>query len=183
MTAHETTVDHAPLALMGHAEFARLFLAAAYGPHNPAPPTWVQVAKVSGEAGEFVEAYVRYCDFARRPGNLDEVGAELADTVITAYVAAEGIGLDLDAAVATKREIVMSRGFRDPRPDESPLAAVEAVDLDPTQMRTYLVDYYLREDRPDDDWALLANASADDIRANLQEALRRLHEIDTEGLS
>jgi NTP pyrophosphatase (non-canonical NTP hydrolase) len=101
--------------MSAHAEFARGFLAAAYGPGNPLPPQWAQVLNVAGEAGEFAEAYRRHTGHARRGGSLDETAAELADVVISAYVAAERLSVDLDAAIAAKQAVIMTRGFREPR--------------------------------------------------------------------
>ena len=103
----------------GNAVFAKMFLDAAYGPDNPLPPVWAQILNVVGEAGEFAEAYRRYSGWARRPGSLDDTAAELADVVISAYVAAERLGVDLDDCIEAKRLVVMSRGFRDARPEAS----------------------------------------------------------------
>lgn len=79
--------------------------------HRPAPPIWAQVVNVVGEAGEFAEAFRRYSGHARRPGTLDEAAAELADVIISAYVLAERLGIDLDGAVSAKGDVIMSRGF------------------------------------------------------------------------
>lgn len=49
------------------------------------------------EAGEVVGAYRRYTGQARRTGTVADVAAELADVVITSYVTAHEIGMDLDA--------------------------------------------------------------------------------------
>jgi len=92
-----------------NAEFARKFLAAVY----PLPPVWAQVLNVVGEAGEFAEAYRRYTGHARRNGSLSETGEELADVVISAYVAAERLGIGLDAFIAEKQVKVMTRGFKE----------------------------------------------------------------------
>lgn len=99
--------------MSGNAEFAREFLAAAYGPRNPMPPVWAQVLNVVGEAGEFGEAYRRYSGHARRHGSLKETAEELADVVISAYVAAERLGIGLDAHIADKQRVVMTRGFKE----------------------------------------------------------------------
>lgn len=45
---------------------------------------------------------------------------------------------------------------------------------DPRGRRTYLIDAYLADPPLQDDWALLANADADDVRANLQTLIERL---------
>jgi hypothetical protein len=45
---------------------------------------------------------------------------------------------------------------------------------DPRGRRTYLIDAYLADPPLQDDWALLANADPDDVRANLQTLIERL---------
>lgn len=75
------------------------------------PPPWAQALNVVGEAGEFAEAYRRYTGNARRISNQDDVGLELADVVISAYVMAELLQLDLDCYIDAKWDIIMSRGF------------------------------------------------------------------------
>lgn len=72
-----------------------------------------QALCLAEEAGEFVGAFRRWKGMARRSGTEEEVRAELADVAITAYVAAEEIGFDLDAAIAAKLDIVFSRGWRE----------------------------------------------------------------------
>jgi len=111
--ADQNSVIEGSLTSTSNADFAREFIAAAYGPANPLPPVWAQVLNVVGEAGEFGEAYRRFSGFARRSGSLDEVSAELADVVISAYIVAERLGIDLDKSIAAKRAIIMTRGFRD----------------------------------------------------------------------
>jgi NTP pyrophosphatase (non-canonical NTP hydrolase) len=54
---------------------------------------------IAEEAGEVVGAYRRYAGLARRTGTLADVGAELADVVITSYVSAHAVLFDLDAAI------------------------------------------------------------------------------------
>ncbi len=61
----------------------------------------------------------RYTGRARRTGSLEDVGHELADVVITAYTVAGLLDIDLDAAIADKARIVLSRPARDPRPDDT----------------------------------------------------------------
>lgn len=58
-----------------------------------------QVLNLVEEAGELVGAYRRWAGLARRSGTALEMHAELADVVITAYVTAAELGVDLDAAV------------------------------------------------------------------------------------
>lgn len=72
-----------------------------------------QALNLAEEVGEFVGAYRRWKGLARRSGPVEDVHAELADVVITAYVTAEELGFDLDAAVAAKLERVFSRGWRE----------------------------------------------------------------------
>ena len=75
-----------------------------------------QVLCLAEEAGEFVGAYRRWAGLARRTGNFDDVTAELADVVISAYVAAAALGIDLDAAWRAKARVITSRGWREPPP-------------------------------------------------------------------
>jgi NTP pyrophosphatase (non-canonical NTP hydrolase) len=72
-----------------------------------------QVLGLAEEVGEFVGAYRRWSGQARRPGTAEQMHAELADVVITAYVTAHELGLDLDAAITAKLAVVFSRGWRD----------------------------------------------------------------------
>lgn len=67
------------------------------------------------EAGEAIGAFRRYAGRARRTGTLDELGAELADVVITSYVSAHAMLVDLDAVIGT----ISSRN--DPNADPDPL--------------------------------------------------------------
>ncbi|MVU81243.1 hypothetical protein GPX89_28860 [Nocardia sp. ET3-3] len=71
------------------------------------------VLALAEEAGEFVGAYRRWSGKARRTGTFDEMRAELADVVITAWMAADALGIDLDAALADKLAVVFERGWRD----------------------------------------------------------------------
>jgi NTP pyrophosphatase (non-canonical NTP hydrolase) len=73
-----------------------------------------QVLNLAEEVGEFVGAYRRWTGQARRSGTEAEVHAELADVVITAYVTAAEMDLDLDAAIRAKLEVVFTRGWREP---------------------------------------------------------------------
>ena len=69
--------------------------------------------KLAGEAGEAVEAFSRHAGYARRRGPLADVAAELADVVLTAYVAARSLGIDLDAACAAKAAVILGRPWRE----------------------------------------------------------------------
>jgi len=83
---------------------------------DPATLPVQQVLAVAEEAGEFTAAYRRWAGPARRSGPWHDVEAELADVVITAYVTAAVLGIDLDAAARAKAEVVFTRGWREPRP-------------------------------------------------------------------
>jgi NTP pyrophosphatase (non-canonical NTP hydrolase) len=83
---------------------------------DPATLPVQQVLGLAEEAGEFTAAYRRWVGLARRTGTWDEVTAELADVVITAYVTADVLGIDLDAAWRAKAEVVFTRGWREPPP-------------------------------------------------------------------
>lgn len=102
--------------LSENAKFAKEFLEAAHANNNnPLPPEWAQALNVAGEAGEFVEAYRRYTGNARREGSLEETSKELADVIISSYVMAERLGIDLDEHILAKQKEIMKRGFKDPR--------------------------------------------------------------------
>lgn len=77
-----------------------------------------QVLALAEECGEFVGAYRRWAGEARRTGTHAEMASELADVVITAFVAAVELGIELDAEIATKLTVISARGLRDPRGDE-----------------------------------------------------------------
>jgi NTP pyrophosphatase (non-canonical NTP hydrolase) len=83
---------------------------------NPETLPTQQVLALAEEAGEFTAAYRRWAGLARRPGPWHDVEAELADVVITAYVTAAVLGIDLDAAARAKTEVVFTRGWREPPP-------------------------------------------------------------------
>ncbi|MFC0435706.1 MazG nucleotide pyrophosphohydrolase domain-containing protein [Kutzneria buriramensis] len=73
-----------------------------------------QVLALAEECGEFVGAYRRWSGQARRSGTAEEMHAELADVVITAFVAAEELGIDLDKVITDKAGVVLTRGWRTP---------------------------------------------------------------------
>jgi len=83
---------------------------------DPATLPVQQVLALAEEAGEFTAAYRRWAGMARRTGTWHDVEAELADVVITAYVTAHVLGIDLDAAARAKTEVVFTRGWREPPP-------------------------------------------------------------------
>lgn len=72
-----------------------------------------QVLNLAEEVGEFVGAYRRWAGQARRSGTAEEMYAELADVVITAFVTAEEFGVDLEDLVGQKLVKVFSRGWRE----------------------------------------------------------------------
>ena len=83
---------------------------------SPATLPVQQVLALAEEAGEFTAAYRRWAGLARRTGTWHDVEAELADVVITAYVTANVLGIDLDSACRAKTEVVFTRGWREPPP-------------------------------------------------------------------
>lgn len=72
-----------------------------------------QVIAVAEESGEFVGAARRYMGMARRTGSFEDVQMELADVVITAFITAATFDIDLPAAISTKLQIILSRGWRE----------------------------------------------------------------------
>lgn len=80
-----------------------------------------QVLCLAEEVGEFVGAYRRWAGMARRQGFQEDVEAELADVVITSFVAAEELDIDLEQAVARKLEKIFARPWRDDS-DPEPVA-------------------------------------------------------------
>ena len=72
-----------------------------------------QVLNLAEEVGEFVGAFRRWSGQARRSGTAEEMYAELADVVITAFVTAEEFGVDLEDLIGQKLVKVFSRGWRE----------------------------------------------------------------------
>lgn len=72
-----------------------------------------QALCLAEEAGEAVGAYRRWSGQARRTGTHEELMAEIADVVISAYVLANYIDGDLDFAISNKLGKIMVRGWRD----------------------------------------------------------------------
>lgn len=72
-----------------------------------------QAIALGEEVGEFLGAYRRWSGQARRQGDMTEVGLELADVVITAFVMAHVLGIDLNSFVQAKYETILTRGWRD----------------------------------------------------------------------
>lgn len=77
-----------------------------------------QVLALAEECGEFVGAYRRWSGQARRAGAAEDMHAELADVVITAFVTAEEMGIDLDKVITDKANVVLTRGWREQAPAE-----------------------------------------------------------------
>jgi NTP pyrophosphatase (non-canonical NTP hydrolase) len=84
---------------------------AAHFPEDTA--TVQQVLALAEETGEFTAAFRRWAGLARRTGTWAEMVAELADVVITAYVTADVLGIDLDTAITAKAKVIMTRGWRE----------------------------------------------------------------------
>jgi len=78
----------------------------------PDQPDWRFVTGVAEESGEFVGAYNKYSGTSRQTGTHDEMAKELADVVITAYMAAQVLSIDLDDMVQRKARIMSSRGWK-----------------------------------------------------------------------
>jgi NTP pyrophosphatase (non-canonical NTP hydrolase) len=87
---------------------------------DPATLPVQQVLCLAEEAGEFTAAYRRWAGMARRTGAWGDVCDELADVVITAYVTASVLGIDLDDAWRAKAEVILSRGWREQAPQATP---------------------------------------------------------------
>jgi NTP pyrophosphatase (non-canonical NTP hydrolase) len=73
------------------------------------PPLWHFAMKLTEEAQEAADAWHRTTGWCRRTDTLDHVSEELADTVISAYAMALLLGVDLDAAIGAKHEVLMTR--------------------------------------------------------------------------
>lgn len=78
---------------------------------NPEQPNWRFFTGVAEEAGEAIGAYNRYTGRSRRTGTKEELAEELADVVITAYMAAAVTDIDLDTAIADKCDKMEQRGW------------------------------------------------------------------------
>lgn len=75
-----------------------------------------QVVALNEEVGEFTGAWRRFVGMARRSGTFDEMVAELADVIITAFVTADALGLntcDIEEAISSKLKIIFARGWRE----------------------------------------------------------------------
>jgi NTP pyrophosphatase (non-canonical NTP hydrolase) len=72
-----------------------------------------QVLNLAEETGEFVGAYRRWSGQARRIGTAADMHEELADVIITAFVTAHELNVDIEAVIAAKLHKVRTRGWRD----------------------------------------------------------------------
>ncbi|MFL6144912.1 MAG: MazG nucleotide pyrophosphohydrolase domain-containing protein [Labedaea sp.] len=72
-----------------------------------------QVLGLAEETGEFVGAYRRWSGQARRTGTAEEMYEELADVIITAFVTAHELGVDIDMVIAAKLRTIHTRGWRE----------------------------------------------------------------------
>ncbi len=84
--------------------------------HNGFDPTQAvnrNVLALAEEVGEFVGAYRRWSGQARRTGTAEDMWEELADVIITAFVTAQELGIDINAVIAAKLHKVHTRGWRD----------------------------------------------------------------------
>ncbi|MGI5185807.1 MazG nucleotide pyrophosphohydrolase domain-containing protein [Dactylosporangium sp. CA-152071] len=77
-------------------------------------PQLRQTLALAEEVGEFVGAVRRHAGMARRPGPFSDVEEELADVVLTAFVTAHTMGIDLRQALEKKLAVIYSRGWKDP---------------------------------------------------------------------
>lgn len=73
-----------------------------------------QVLALAEECGEFVAAFRRWSGQARRGGSAQEMRAELADVVITAFVTAHVLGVDMTQAINAKLNVHETRVLREP---------------------------------------------------------------------
>ncbi len=76
-------------------------------------PVASQALAIAEEAGELVGAIRRYAGMARRRGSIAEVEGELADVIITAFVTAQVLRIDVAKVLNAKLEIIYSRGWRE----------------------------------------------------------------------
>ncbi len=72
-----------------------------------------QVLAVAEEAGEFVGAFRRWVGMARRGGTFEEMSDEAADVIITMFLTAYELHIDLTAAISRKLEKIYARGWRE----------------------------------------------------------------------
>ncbi|HEX5120465.1 MAG TPA: hypothetical protein VFW65_35235 [Pseudonocardiaceae bacterium] len=92
-TTAQTPAQTTAMTMHTAARIVHHLRANGFTAQNAAPR---QVLNLIEEAGEFIGAYRRCAGLARRRGNLQDVHAELADVLITAYVTAAELGLTID---------------------------------------------------------------------------------------
>jgi len=97
------------LRAVGDPEAAALNWLRRLADQGAAVPEWWHVLKLAEEAGEAVRAWGRVAGRARTAGTDEELAAELADVVITAWVVAHLRELDLTAAIGRKHAVLMTR--------------------------------------------------------------------------
>jgi NTP pyrophosphatase (non-canonical NTP hydrolase) len=73
-----------------------------------------QALHLAEEVGEFVGALNRWQGRSRRSGTFEEMAYELADVVVTAFMTAVVLNIDLPEAIKEKSKIILSRGYREP---------------------------------------------------------------------
>lgn len=84
---------------------------------DPAQAVNRQVLGLAEEVGEFVGAYRRWSGQARRSGTVEEVHEELADVIITAFVTAHELGVDIQQVIAAKLDTIHIRGRHQHTPE------------------------------------------------------------------
>lgn len=72
-----------------------------------------QMICLAEEVGELLKAWRRFHGWARKSGEWADVRDEMADVVITAFVTASVLDIDLSLAVARKVEDIYNRGWTD----------------------------------------------------------------------
>lgn len=93
-----------------------------YGPQGDPDPVAGQALNVIEEIGEAVEeleklgykfagSVRRSRGFARRAGSTEEVGAELADVIISAMIMLERLDLKAEDVITAKLKKIVTRGF------------------------------------------------------------------------
>jgi NTP pyrophosphatase (non-canonical NTP hydrolase) len=89
-------------------DIERCILAEGWGPDI----SLQQALALAEEAGEFVGAFRRFKGLARRPGNFAAMAEELADVVITAFVTAITLDINLPTEINYKLSTLYRRGWR-----------------------------------------------------------------------
>jgi NTP pyrophosphatase (non-canonical NTP hydrolase) len=95
---------------MANREIARAYLKRLYAQRGPMPVSYYFM-KLTSEAHEAADAWMDTEGWSRHPGGKEHEAEELADTVISAYAAAQVRDIDLDAAIAAKHEVLQERDW------------------------------------------------------------------------